>query len=52
MHEAVSDVLAERVAGADGVSRMILLSLGVHAAVIAAVVLMPASWRGRGCRPK
>ncbi len=45
MHEAVSDVLAERVAGADGVSRTILLSLGVHAAVLATIVLMPASWR-------
>ena len=47
MHEAVSDILAERVAGADGVSRMVLLSLGVHAAVLAAIVLMPASWRSR-----
>ena len=45
MHEAVSDVLAERLSGTDGVSRPILVSLGVHAAVILAVVVMPASWR-------
>jgi TonB family protein len=45
LHEAVSDVLAERLSGADGVSRTILLSLGVHGAAILAIVLMPASWR-------
>lgn len=45
MHEAVSDVLAERAGDADGVSRTILLSLGVHAALIVGVLLMPASWR-------
>ncbi|MDQ3347572.1 MAG: TonB family protein [Acidobacteriota bacterium] len=45
MHEAVSDVLAERAGDAEGVSRTILLSLGAHVALIVGVVLMPASWR-------
>jgi TonB family protein len=45
LREAVSDVLAERAAEADGVSRTVLLSVGAHATVIAAIVLMPASWR-------
>jgi TonB family protein len=45
LHEAVSDVLADRAAEADGVSRTVLLSLGAHATLIAAIVLMPASWR-------
>ncbi len=45
MHEAVSDVLVERARDADGVSRTVLLSLGAHAALLAGLVLMPASWR-------
>jgi hypothetical protein len=45
LHEAVSDVLADRAAEAEGVSRTVLLSLGVHASVIVLIVLMPASWR-------
>ncbi len=45
MHEAVSDVLAERSGGADGVGRNILLSLAAHATLLGALVLMPASWR-------
>jgi periplasmic protein TonB len=45
LHEAVSDVLEDRAIEVDGVSRMVLLSLGVHAAAILALVLMPASWR-------
>jgi TonB family protein len=45
LHEAVSDVLADRAAETDGVSRTVLLSLGAHATLIAAIVLMPASWR-------
>lgn len=45
MHELVSDVLAERALARDGVSRTILLSLGAHAALLGALVLMPASWR-------
>jgi protein TonB len=45
LHEEVSDVLADRVTEVDGASRMILLSLGVHAALILGIVLMPAGWR-------
>ncbi len=45
MHEAVSDVLAERAAGADGISRTILLSLAAHALLLGVLVLMPAGWR-------
>jgi TonB family protein len=52
LHEAVSDVLADRAAEADGVSRTILLSLGAHAMLIAAIVLMPASWRSGSIPPE
>ena len=45
MHEAVSDILIERAREADGVSRMVLVSLFAHAALIATLVVMPASWR-------
>jgi TonB family protein len=45
LHEAVSDVLADRAAEADGVSRTVLLSLAAHATLIAMILLMPASWR-------
>ncbi len=48
MHEAVSDVLAERARDADGVSRTILLSIAAHAALLFGVVLMPAGWRSVG----
>ena len=46
MHEAVSDVLLDRARGAEGISRMVLVSLFAHGMLIAAVVAMPASWRG------
>lgn len=45
MHEAVSDVLAERAHEADAVARTVLLSFGAHAALILVIVMMPASWR-------
>ena len=45
MHEAVSDILVERARTEDGVSRMVLLSLFAHAALIAVLVVTPASWR-------
>lgn len=45
MHEAVSDILLERSRYADGVSRMMLVSLFAHAMLIAGLVVMPASWR-------
>lgn len=44
MQEAVSGVLTDRAREADGLQRMLLLSLGVHAALIAALWLMPAGW--------
>jgi TonB family protein len=52
LHEAVSDVLAERALDADGVSRTVLLSIGVHAAVIVGIVLLPASWRSASIPPE
>jgi hypothetical protein len=45
MHEAVSDVLLDRAREAEGISRMVLVSLFAHALLIAGVVVMPASWR-------
>jgi TonB family protein len=45
MHEAVSDVLLDRAREADGISRMVLVSLFAHGILIAALVVMPASWR-------
>ncbi len=45
MHEAVSDVLLDRAREADGVNRMVLVSLLAHTILIAALVVMPASWR-------
>src|SRR5215212_7124056 len=45
MHEAVSDVLLERAREHDGINRMVLASLFAHGALIATLVLMPASWR-------
>lgn len=45
MHEAVSDILAERARAADGISRMVTVSLLGHGILIATLVLLPASWR-------
>src|SRR5215212_925882 len=45
MHEAVSDILLDRARESDGINRMVLVSLFLHALLIATVVLMPASWR-------
>lgn len=45
MHEAVSDVLLDRAREADGINRMVLVSLLAHTILIAALVVMPASWR-------
>ncbi|MEO6212678.1 MAG: TonB family protein [Vicinamibacterales bacterium] len=47
MREAVSDILAERAETADGVSRMVLLSLIAHGVLLSALVLMPDFWTGR-----
>jgi TonB family protein len=45
MHEAVSDILFERSHAVDSVNRMVLVSLVAHGVLIAALVVMPASWR-------
>ena len=45
MHESVSDILLERSRPTDGLNRMVLYSLLAHTLLIAAVALMPASWR-------
>ena len=52
MHEAVSDILIERAREVDGVSRMVLVSLFAHAALIATLVVMPASWRSTRVPPE
>ena len=51
MHEAVSDILNERARDAEGMSRMVALSLAAHIVLIAAIVVMPASWRSPHVAP-
>ena len=50
MREAVSDILMQRARVEDGMSRMLAVSLLAHGTLLAAFVLMPASWRS-GSRP-
>src|SRR5262245_29107933 len=45
MHESVSDILIARARPTDGLNRMVLYSLLAHTILIAAVAIMPASWR-------
>jgi protein TonB len=45
MQEAVSAILAERASEGDGLKRTTAVSLTVHLAAVAVLVLMPASWR-------
>ncbi len=45
MQEAVSAVLHDRAQSADGLSRMLTISLVVHVGLIAGLVAMPADWR-------
>jgi TonB family protein len=52
MHEAVSDILAERARTADGMSRMVMLSLAAHAFLIATIVLLPQEWRTVHVKPE
>jgi TonB family protein len=47
MHEAVSDVLDLRAREADGLARMVGLSLLVHVVLAVAIAVMPAEWRSR-----
>jgi TonB family protein len=44
MQEAVSSVLLGRSREAEGLNRMIAISLGIHAVIMVAVVLMPRDW--------
>jgi TonB family protein len=45
MHEAVSDILLERARESDRAGQMVLISCLAHTVLIAALVVMPASWR-------
>jgi protein TonB len=45
MQEAVSAVLDDRAHLADGISRMLAVSIGVHVVLVSVLMLMPASWR-------
>lgn len=45
MHEAVSDILVDRVRELDGISRMVMVSLLGHGVLIATLVLLPSDWR-------
>jgi TonB family protein len=45
MQESVSDILIDRAREADGLSRMVIVSLTAHAMLIAGLVLTPAKWR-------
>jgi TonB family protein len=44
LHEAVSDILLERARETEGMNRMLVVSLGAHLALLAAIVVMPGSW--------
>jgi TonB family protein len=52
MREAVSDVLASRAREADGLTRMVLYSLGAHVLLVAIVTLMPRGWIGSRAEPE
>lgn len=47
MQESVSAILADRSHEADPISRMLILSVGAHLAIVGLVWLMPSSWRSR-----
>src|SRR5215210_54438 len=47
MREAVSDIIAERSEGVEGVSRMLILSLAGHALLLTVIALKPEFWTGR-----
>ena len=51
MREAVSDILDLRAREAEGLSRMVLVSLAAHAVLLAIVWLLPSDWRS-GPRPQ
>ena len=47
MQEAVSAVLNERARLEDGISRTLMLSIGAHVIIVAAIWLTPSEWRSR-----
>jgi TonB family protein len=47
VQEAVSSVLIDRAREAEGLSRMLVMSIAAHAVLIAAVWLVPAAWLSR-----
>ena len=51
MQEAVSAVLKDRAREADGLSRMLAVSLGAHLALIVGIMLMPAEWHSSSTQP-
>lgn len=52
MQEAVSQVLIDRSRDADGISRMIGVSVLAHAALMALVVLLPSGWLSPAADPE
>jgi TonB family protein len=44
MHNGVSDILIDRSREADGLNRMVIVSLVAHGVLLTAIVLMPAGW--------
>jgi len=44
MREAVSIVLSDRARETDGLSRMLMVSLAAHLALVVAIVVMPSDW--------
>ena len=55
MQEAVSSILIGRSREADGLSRMVLISLAIHGVLLVALVLVPrglAAHADRGTKPR
>ena len=44
MQEAVSSILIGRSREADGLSRMVLISLAIHGVLLVALVIVPRDW--------
>src|SRR5262245_21052514 len=47
MQEAVSAILHDRAREAEGISRMLMISIGAHIVIMGAIWLTPTSWRSR-----
>ena len=50
MQEAVSAILHDRGREAEGISRMLMLSIGAHILIVGIVWLTPTAWRSRPAR--